>query len=195
MKRLTILCLVLIVLAMLAAPATAKPPNCQEDPSHPSCGDSSDKPVLAGTECVESVRLSDTTFVGAFDADFSFTMDAPNDSACIDVSKVATGTWMVGFDVTAGSLRALLVVVRDSVAPGDGCYVSDWIRKPGPSGSIEFNIGATDFVNACGSEFAESVAGITYETVEPDIQSPLVLQIFTSGKNQVVDFTVDYPTP
>ncbi len=191
MKKHTILILAILMLLAIAAPAAAKPPNCDANPDHPACGGGGDEPAQAGTTCAEFA--GDGYLINAFNSDFDFTLTAALDDACIDVSKVdANGTWTIDFKVTAGSLRELIVSVRDSAAPGDGCDEAR-LRPSDSMGTIILNPNAADTVNACGTEYGEMVNG-EYFYQATDDKSPLAFIVWTRGsKDLVVDLTVDYP--
>ena len=194
MKKNAILILAVLMLLAVAAPATAKPPNCDDNPSHPSCGDPGEEEVPAGTECMESIKLGDDMLADATDTDFDFSVDAQTPNACIDVSKVAaSGTWTINFEVVSGSLRELIVSVRDSVAGGDLCAEARLRRPSDQSGNIALHPDAADFVNACGTQYGEIVDGTTYNTVEPGIQSPLAFLVWARGKDLVIEFSVNFP--
>jgi hypothetical protein len=134
--------------------------------------------------------------VDATDTDFPLTVDAVDPNACIDVSKVAaSGTWSIEFNVVSGTLRELIVSVRDSVAGGDLCDEARLRRPSEASGSITLQPNAADFVNACGTQYGEIVPdGTTFTTVEPGIQSPLAFLVWARGsKDLEINFWVDYP--
>ena len=194
MRKYTILMLAVLMLLAVAAPATARPPNC-DDPSsqHPSCGGGGDEPALAGTTCVEFAGEGYLIDAVSTDFDFGFTPAAAMDDACIDVSKVdANGAWKIDFKVTAGSLRELIVSVRDSAAPGDGCDEAR-VRPSEAMGTIFLSPNAADTINACGTEYGEMVNG-EYFGQATDGKSPLAFIVWTRGsKDLEVNFTVDYP--
>jgi hypothetical protein len=193
MKRLIIL---LVALGLLMAfPAAAAGVDCEKKPDHPLCGDGGPDGEYVGTECVESTKLGDDVIVDATGTDFEFTVDPIEPNACIDVSNVAaSGTWTIDFEVVSGTLRELIVSVRDSVAGGDLCDEARLRRPSEPSGSISLQPNAADFVNACGTQYGEIVPdGTTYTTVEPGIQSPLAFLVWARGKDLVINFWVDYP--
>jgi hypothetical protein len=199
MKRLLILLVVLGLLTAFPAAALADKPDCSiPDSTHPSCGDGEPDGEYVGTECTESTKLGDDMLVDATDTDFLLTVDAINPNACIDVSKVAaSGTWSIEFNVVSGTLRELIVSVRDSVAGGDLCDEARLRRPIERSGRISLQPNAADFVNACGTQYGEIVPDgttyTTYTTVEPGIQSPLAFLVWARGKDLEINFWVDYP--
>ena len=196
MKRLLILLVVLGLLMAFPATAFAEKPDFCSDPesTHPSCGDGEPDGEYVGTECVESTKLGDDMLVDAKTTDFSFAVDPQNPNACIDVSNVAaSGTWTINFEVVSGTLRELIVSVRDSIAGGDLCDEAR-LRRPSEPWEILLQPNAADFVNACGTQYGEIVPdGTTYTTVEPGIQSPLAFLVWARGKDLEINFSVDYP--
>lgn len=114
---------------------------------------------------------------------------------CIDVSDVEAGDWEVTVDVTQGSLRELLVIVRDSVAPGDLCASTTYKKNNLPDSPFTFTlpVNAADTVNACGTELAELVGDQFYAEAE-NVDSPLAFLMVIRGSNLVFDVDVDvYP--
>ncbi len=188
MKRHAALLLAVVMLLALAAPAAAKPPNCEETPWHPACGGANDEPAPAGTAC--SV-LTDG-HIAAVSDDFGFILTG--DFACIDVSNVSpTGAWYITYDVTAGTLRELLVLVRDSFSPGDICNYGMRLRHV-TSGSFTLEPNAADYVNSCGIEFAEMIGDTYHGEANENVQSPLAFLVFARGtKDLSVNIKVDYP--
>jgi hypothetical protein len=93
-------------------------------------------------------------------------------------------------------LRELLVIVRDSIAPGDTCASTSYKKNKIPDSPFTFTlpVNAVDYVNACGIEFAEMVDNRYYATAEEETPSPLSFLMFFQGSSDL-DFTVyvDYP--
>jgi hypothetical protein len=191
MKRLLILTLIMATISAPAAPAAAKPPNCDETPWHPACGGANDEPAMAGHECVGYV--TDAYTAAEDSGHFEFDLGGEYYDACIDVSNVdPEGHWTITYNVTAGTLRELLVLVRDSFSPGDICNYGLRFRHVS-SGSFTLEPNAADDVNSCGTNFAEMIGSGYYPDFEA-IRSPLAFLVFTRGtKDLVVNFTVDYP--
>jgi hypothetical protein len=190
-KNLTLVLVVMTLLA-LAAPAAAKPPNCDETPGHPACGGANDEPAMAGHECVGYATDAYTAAEGS--GHFDFDLGGDYYSACVDVSNVLpTGTWDITYNVTAGTLRELLVLVRDSFSPGDLCNYGMRLRRV-TSGSFKLEPNAADHVNSCGTEWAEMIGDTYYGEALPGVRSPLAFLVFARGTEDLeVSFTVDYP--
>jgi hypothetical protein len=149
-KRLLILTVVLALPMALMATAGAKPPSCPGD--HPSCKeDPSDEIPIGGTMC-DPADYPDG-IDGVQTGHFSFTLEGDSTYACIDV-LAAAGPWEV--TVTASRARSLLLVGRDSVAPGDACDVLDLRRDDVHAGGTLVMPAAT--INACGVGWAEWVS-------------------------------------
>lgn len=198
MKKHLTLVLMVITLLALAAPATAKPPNCDDpDSSHPACGGGNDEPAMAGHECVGYATDAYTAAEGS--GHFEFDLGVDYNSACVDVSNVLpTGTWDITYNVTAGTLRELVVLVRDSFSPGDLCNYgisnSGMRLRRVPSGSFKLEPNAADSVNSCGTEWAEMIGDTYYGDAPPGVQSPLAFLVFARGTEDLeASFTVDYP--
>lgn len=191
MKRLVTLLVILgLLMAFPAGAAAEKPPA----PPGPPGGDNG---PMAGTECVDTANPDLAYQVSD---DFVLTAGGEIEYVCIDVSDVIAGDWDVTVDVT-GSLRELLVVVRDSVAPGDACAVAHYRRNTLPDSPFPFTlpftlpVNAADRVNSCGIGWAEMVGDDYYATAEPDIPSPLAFMMFIKGGDSTtkLDVRVDYP--
>ena len=128
--------------------------------------------------------------------DFPVTL---SENACIDVMANA-GVWTVEVDeIGDGTLRWLSLVIRDSVAPGDACDSVSY-RRDIPSQitldgfESDGNPGiAGAWVNSCGTDWAEWVGDVYYDDEDTDVESPLVLQVFMSGKDAKVKLTIDIP--
>ena len=110
---------------------------------------------------------------------------------CIDVLHGAPGIWMVSVVGNAGTttLNRILLVPRDSIAPGDSCGGVDLRRVALP---LQQQLPHPDdtrdeipngYVNACGIAFGEMVDidgdGDLEEvgTVMPDLPHPLAFQV------------------
>jgi hypothetical protein len=182
--------LVVVALAFTTAVSAAAKPDCDVDPTHRSC-----KTAVAGTECV--VWSPSDPYAYAESGDFDLTVEDTG-SVCIDVSEVVAGDWEVTIDVTEGSLRELLVIVRDSIAPGDTCASTSYKKNKIPDSPFTFTlpVNADNHVNACGIEFAEMVDNHYYAAAEEETPSPLSFVMFFQGSSDLV-FTVevDYPNP
>jgi hypothetical protein len=165
-RRLLILIVVLVValgLMATAGTAAAGKPDCDENPDHPSCKeDPSDETPTGGTMC-DPADYPDG-IDGVQTGDFSLTLDGDSTYACIDV-LAAAGPWEVTVTVTGSRARSLLLVGRDSVAPGDACDVLDLRRDDIHAGGTLVMPAAT--INACGVEWAEWVS-IETPGLDPD---------------------------
>lgn len=188
--------IVLIAISMafaIAMPAGAAPKKCEIDPTAPGCETAVDDEPLAGTTC---------NAIGEWDnlpisEDFTVTL---TENACIDV--IATeGDWTVDVEeIGDGKLRSLSLVIRDSVSPGDACDSVSYNRYIIP-GDITLDGFESDgnpgiagaWVNSCGTDWAELVEGDYYADAMPKIESPLVLQVFMSGKDAAVKLDVTLP--
>lgn len=226
MRRLPILFALALLLALLAlAPASAGKPDCSVDDSHPSC--KTDDPVadeepFAGTMC-DPAGYPDTPdgtkLEGVQDTDFAFVLEGKKPETCIDVLS-EEGPWEV--TVTGEGARYLVLVPRDSIAPGDSC--GGWLLRNeaniygasphilGYDGSIP---AAT--VNACGTQFGEWVdvglpglnptlasdggdcaafsedESMCLVTEQLQIPHPLVLQVAAQSGGGQSTFYVDLP--
>ena len=174
--------LAIAVLLTLAMPAlAAKGGN----------GGKPDRPPLGGTTCAEDGSASDIE---------DLALMGRGASACVDVSDVNPGPWDVTVNVEKGTLKSLLVILRDSVSPGDVCGEPINLRgniSAPESFTLEgFTLegAAGDYVNACGVGWAEWVDGVYYDTVEPTLQSPLALLVFTRGSADL-ELTLDVDLP
>ena len=149
---------------------------------------------MAGTECVDAAN-PDVAY--PVSEDFGLTVGGETEYVCIDVSDVVAGDWDVTVDVKKGSLRELLVIVRDSVAPGDACAAIKYRKKTLPDSPFTFAlpVNVADYVNACGTGYAEMVGDDYYATVKQNIQSPLVLQMFMWGVDSTTELKVDVDYP
>lgn len=163
-------------------------PHCQIYPEPPP-----DDGPLAGTTCNAIGEWGDP-----YTEDFTVTLA---EDACIDVIATA-GNWTVAVEeIGDGTLRWLSLVIRDSVAPGDACdsvsyrrdipsqitldgFESDGNPGPGIAGA---------WVNSCGTDWAEWVGDDYYDYEDSNVESPLVLQVFMSGKDAEVKLTIDIP--
>ncbi len=188
MRRLLILSVALIVLLALAVPVGAAKPDKPGPP-----GDSGNDPVLAGTTCAD--MNDDGYFKGVDDSgSFGLPLTTAQSRACFDVSNVSEiGNWTIGYNVTAGSLRELIVSVRDSAAPGDLC--DETRLRNAVSGQITLTPNARDYANACGITYAEWVGDSLIELADETVDSPLAFLIWARGtKDLNVTFTIGYPT-
>lgn len=149
---------------------------------------------MAGTECVDAAN-PDVAY--PVSEDFGLTVGGETEYVCIDVSDVVAGDWDVTVDVKKGSLRELLVIVRDSVAPGDACAAIKYRKKTLPDSPFTFAlpVNAADYVNSCGTGYAEMVGDDYYDTVQPGIPSPLAFMMFIKGGDSTteIEVHVDYP--
>lgn len=198
-NRLWIVLLTVAVAIALALPAGAAPP-CSVNPNHPNCipDDPTDPPPddepLAGTTC-EAIG----EWGNPVESDFEITLD---DDACIDVIA-SPGDWTVAVEESgAGTLRHLSLVVRDSVAPGDACdsvayrrVIPSQITLDGLGSEIPGPGIAGAWVNSCGTDWAEWVGDVYYAEEDESVPSPLVLQVFMTGKDAKVKLTIDLPDP
>lgn len=175
--------LVVTAMALTTAPgAGAKPP--------PWAGGGGDG-LEGGTACLESINVDSAD---VFTGEPIGPLGAG--THCVDVSGVVPGSWSVGYEVDQGSLRSLIVQVRDSVAPGDVCLDARFGKNDPMPSPIEFDVSAGDWVNACGTQFAEVIDGQDYWNEDPDHQSPLALLFWVDGsKDLAVTFDVNVPTP
>jgi hypothetical protein len=201
MRRLWIALLAISVTLVLALPAGAAPP-CSVNPNHPNC--IPDEPVdpppgedgpMAGTTCADAGLWGQPVT-----QDFEITLAGPNDSYCVDVIA-GPGQWNVDVAIDTGSVRMLLFIPRESIAAGDSCGGYGFRSNNVPS-SFSGEI-PDSYVNSCGVDFAEWVDvqndqgehELTYfDTVEPEIESPLAFQIDVAGsKDLEMTLTVDLP--
>lgn len=191
MRRIGIVLLVMAMGFVIASPAGAAKPDCSDPLStHPSCHD---EPVdeQAGTTCAALGRWGEPV-TGEFVITLGNLKDQ-NGSECVDVMTDA-GEWEVDIDIVSGTVRSLMLVPRDSIAPGDSCG-GVHIRKPATN-TFTVALPGTDgaYVNTCGTDFGEWANGIYYDTVETTIPSPLAFQMDMSGsKDAVVILTVTVP--
>ena len=154
LRRVLILVVVMALPLALMATAAAKKPDCSLDPTHPSCGeDPSDDVPMGGTVCDPAEYPNGIN--GVQTNDFTFTLEVASDStfACVDVLSAA-GEWK--FTVTASRARSLLLVGRDSIAPGDACDALSFRRDAIPGSHSLVMPAAT--INACGTGYSEWVS-------------------------------------
>ena len=195
----------LIVGAMLIAVApiaSAGKPDCEADPSHPSCKpDRPDDEPAAGTTCVSPWWAGDVRT-----DDFTITLGPDQTDACVDVLTEHAGPWLI--TVTGSGARSLLIVPRDAYAPGDSCggvrLPRDQIYSTFPLPHWEdprFDEIPVATVNACPGDDPEGI-GEFAETVERDLNGdgtvdeteivmestgephPLALLVFSSGSKR-----------
>jgi hypothetical protein len=176
---------------VIASPAGAAKPDidCDEKPNHPTCVD--DAPdSLAGTTCAALGRWGDPV-TGEFIITLG-NVGELNGSECVDV-MAAKGPWEVEIEIESGTVRSLMLVPRDSIAPGDSCG-GVHIRKPAETFTVTLPGADGAYVNSCGLDFGEWANGLYYDTVETGIPSPLAFQMDMSGsKDAVVTLTVTVP--
>lgn len=170
MRRFSIMLLVLAMVLLAAAPASAKKGGIPGPP---------DREPVAGTTCVSpwwDGDIQDSNNDGWSD-DFTIILDKDNPGACVDVLTEFAGVWTVTVEVLAGDApRALTIVPRDAVAPGDSCggegrrgpsVTEPWIL-PHPDDPRGFAVIPAATVNACpGND--EGGVGEFAETVERDV--------------------------
>lgn len=191
--------LIVVSLSLATALSAGARVDCEERPLHPQCVPRGPDPgdPRPGTACVPSEEANrfaaSENFVFTVDAT---TVGATDVSACVDVSDVVAGDWTVGVAVVQGTLRELLVLVRDSFAPGDLCEGIRYRKNTMPDSAFSFVLGVevASVVNACGTEFAEMVDGeyVKEQTGAPD---PLAFLVFLWGSKDLrVHFDVDIPT-
>jgi hypothetical protein len=231
MKRWWILLLTFGVVFALAVPVAAKPggPDCNLHPNNPNC--LLDDPATEEPDLTWGIPCEDDAVVSQHSDDrSSFIVELGGrkivdllDSACLNVMSDA-GPWTVNVDVTRGTLKSMAVHIRDSVAPGDGCF---------PGGSCGIGLGPRDitedsftleeylsgviipeaYVNACNVFEDDNYFGEWYfneesgewEFYEGDwdenkvlweaLPSPLAFLPSVSGTNDLlVTLTVTFPT-
>jgi hypothetical protein len=178
----------------IALPAGAAPKRCDTKPTAPGCEAPVDDEPLAGSTCNAIGEWRDPV-----NNDFTVTL---TENACIDVIATA-GNWIVEIDEnpegTDGTLRWLGLVIRDSIAPGDACDSVSY-RKDIPTQITLDGFESDDnpgiagaWVNSCGTDWAEWVGDVYHAAEDINITSPLVLQVFMSGKDAAVTLTIDLP--
>ncbi|MBT8213049.1 MAG: hypothetical protein KJN71_07870 [Acidimicrobiia bacterium] len=91
-----------------------------------------------------------------------------------------------------------MVILRDSVAPGDACgepvYIQDNIPAPATLTDRTLQGAPGSYVNACGVEWAEWVDGAYYDSVDDTVDSPLAFLVFTRGSRDLaVSLDVNLP--
>lgn len=213
MKRLWILLLAVGVVLALAVPVAATPGDdiwCADRPDHALCvGDPEpDEPdpsyaMPCGGELVAGV--SNLT------VDLGGRKSGLPSGACIDVMS-DTGPWTVTVDVLQGTLRSMSVFIRDSVAPGDGCFPGGscgiGLRDIPTENPFTLTTGMEDipeaYVNACNvfpddnffGEWAFDKLGewTFFEGIRGDLPSPLAFMPSISGSNDLqLTLTVTFP--
>ena len=188
MKKTFTTFLAIATIVALAVPAAAGKGGKPDKPS---------KDPLAGTTCIKAGYAN-------LPATSDFTIDLPEPvkraEACVDVSDVIPGPWTVTVEVTNGTLRSLLVILRDSVAPGDACgapfYHQGNIQANTEEATFDFTLpGAPgSFVNACGEEWAEEIDGYDYyDKDDTTVESPLAFLVFAQGRDLAMTLDVDLP--
>lgn len=162
-----IVALALFALVVATLPAGAKPPEGKGKPGP------SDDTALGGTMCDPAEYPRDIEYVdgalnpedGVWEDNFTFTLSGKSESVCVDVIS-EKGPWEVS--ITGQGARSLLIIPRDSWAPGDSC--GGWILRntiyDNERGDEPLILGYDDgagqsvpraTVNACGTDFAEWV--------------------------------------
>jgi hypothetical protein len=162
-RHLLILMVVLVVALGLAVPAMGKV-DCDQRPDHPQCGTGEDPPThdlpAGGTVC-DPANYPDDIVIN--EDGFTFTLRPDDPWACIDV-VAAAGEWDI--TVTGSRARSLLLVGRDSIAPGDACDALSF-RRDAIYGSHSLAMPAAT-INACGTGYPEWVSLETPEFEESD---------------------------
>jgi hypothetical protein len=186
---------------VIALPAGAgKPPidiDCKKLPNHPQCAiDPGDDTPMGGTTCAED-GSADAVKTETFDV----VLNGKSDSACIDVIA-NPGAWKITI-ATEGVVRTLSLFLRDSVAPGDGCFEGGScgyaFRNDIPP-EVDMPYIDGPYVNVCGTDFGESVWDPDTEVFDyyPDVamgvESPLSFMPSMSGREgSVVTLRVFLP--
>jgi hypothetical protein len=214
MKTLWRICLVLVILALPVATAAAavgkKPPT---PPPTTTTTTTAPSPTLFGTTCASDLGYEAALASHHYtltENGFSFTLSGKNDALCIDVLHGTPGIWMVSIVGNAGTttLSRILLVPRDSIAPGDSCGGVDLRRValplqqqlPHPD-DTRFDVIANGYVNACGTAFGELVDidgdEILEEvgTVMPDSPHPLAFQVYMAAVAATSSVTVTVTLP
>ena len=221
MKRLWILLLAVGVVFALAVPVAAAPGDeawCDSHPDSSKCVEDpapEDPDSTWGTPCGVTTEVTDVSeTVSQFTVDLGGRKTILSSGACIDVMSDA-GPWTVSVEVHEGTLRGMSVFIRDSIAPGDGCFPGGScglslrdIPTGNPFTLSEFmddiDIPAA-YVNACNvfeddnyfGEWTVDEAGDPldfYEGIHTDIPSPLAFIPAISGSQDVkVTLTVTFP--
>lgn len=200
MRRILILALAAALTFAFAVPAHAGV-DCEKKPNHPICAD---EPLTAGTVCGTTPSATGVfeVMLGGRHTEYAYPP-----GMCIDVLSGA-GEWTVQVEVLAGTLRELNLYLRDSLAPGDGCFeggscglaLRDISSEPGVITAIQLGYMPDAHVNACGTQYGELVEidgeFVSYDTVEPSIESPLAFMPSMRASNDaVVKLTVHTPSP
>lgn len=187
------------VLALAVLPAEAGKP------------DKPGKPEPSGPDGGTTCALSDDNYF-KMEATGDFTIElgpgtGNGNVACIDVSPEFEGPWFVAWSINEDeTIRSLGLIPRDSFSPGDSCggllfknnVPSESIRLPPdpvlyPTSPYGDSI-PLPYVNACGTDFAELVDGVSYDDADVEVASPLVLYVAVSGsKDLIVTLNVDLP--
>ena len=185
MRRTLLLILTATVAVAVAAPAAAKP---GKKPAPPP-----ENPV-PGVTCLEwaGSEAGSGALVMAVDAaidpKFSVTLGA-GELACVDVIAPA-GDWAVSVEATG--MRALNLIIRDSISPGDVCDIIP-IKKPS-DGDYVFTDVEASYVNACGTEWFELIDGVVYRERVPDFEHPLAF-IVVAGNGIDARATIEVTRP
>ncbi len=219
-NRIWIVLLIMAVAIVMAIPAGAAV-DCSNEKfaDHPHCQDTPEPPPddepLAGTTCAAAigelnepvtqdftVTLTEDEYTVTLTEDEEYTVTITDNewaSACIDV-MADPGDWTVVVEEIGGTLRSLSLVVRDSVAPGDACDSVPYRGRDIPFLPFQITLDgfedhgiAGSWVNSCGTDWAEWVGDAYYDDEATDVPSPLVLQVFMSGKDEKVKLTIDIP--
>ena len=209
-NRIWIVLLIMAVAIVMAIPAGAAV-DCSNEKfaDHPHCQDTPEPPPddepLAGTTCAAAIGELNEPVTQDFTVTLTedeYTVTLTENawaSACIDVIAPA-GDWTVAVEEIHGTLRWLSLVIRDSVAPGDACdsvsYRTDIPSEITLDGfESDNNPGiAGAWVNSCGADWAEWVEDVYHAAEDKSVTSPLVLQVFMSGKDAEITLDVTLPT-
>jgi hypothetical protein len=200
MRRIWIMLLAVALALVIAGPAGADKPNCDDpDSDHPACQDDEpgDELPMGGTMCdpagyPEGIK-------GVQKDDFTFTLEGKKPGTCIDVMS-EEGPWEV--TVTGEGARYLGLIPRDSIAAGDSC--GGWLLRSAANiyGDSPHTLGYNGPVpaaeiNACGTDWAEWVAIEEWLDIEewPDLNLDAVCAAFSDDEQCLVTEQLSVPHP
>lgn len=92
---------------------------------------------------------------------FTFVLNGKADQVCLDVLHGTAGVWEVQVDGNGGTvqLNRILIVPRDSYAPGDSCGGVDLRQVTLPLNQQLPLVIPAGTVNACGTQYGEWING------------------------------------
>jgi len=201
-----LLVIVAAVLATAVGALGAKPEHPVKPPTTTTTVP--EEPTLGGYTCAEYYEGEYDAMLAEHEVAFGdntieFRLSGKKDFVCLDVNWDTGGTWEVDAIGNEGTTQIgrLLLVPRDSYAPGDECARVD-LRNvtlplvqqlPHPD-DPDHELILASTVNACGTQFGEWIDGVLVTTATGD-SHPLAFfaQLIAGGSGASVVVTVTLP--